>query len=337
MPPRTSPRIMLAVLVLTSVAGSSAAGAATAKPVRWWIETHPWTCGAEAGPLARQVQLACDATARCAVASDEGSAERRAVLVCGDEGWTLEAQDAAGQVLWTLALGTTDDQARLRKAGVWIARSEGEGPVDLPPSRTPTIARSPPPASPSEALEPDRIPEDSKAPHLSVATLFHGASPRSDRNDYGFAWGGRALLVGSAPRLTGPLLSGVAATAEYSSEKTEYSLVRGGLVLGLDASLGDFRFGVLVEGGPAHLQIPGAFPREGPGPFGPIYTATHSGLSAWLPYAQASLFVEWSRPGLVHPFASPTATWLIDRGSFFPTQIPNEMLGLDIGLVWGQM
>jgi hypothetical protein len=74
------------------------------------------------------VQLACDATGRCAIANDERSAGRRAVLVYGDDGWTLEARDAKDQPLWTLALGTTDDDARLRKAGVWIARSEG-GPT----------------------------------------------------------------------------------------------------------------------------------------------------------------------------------------------------------------
>jgi hypothetical protein len=88
----------------------------------------------------------------------------------------------------------------------------------------------------------------------------------------------------------------------------------------------------LVEGGPADLHLPRA-----PGPFGSQYAATHSDLAQWFPYAQASLFVQWSRPGPIYPFISPTATWLNDRGSGFPTQTPNEMLGLDVGLVWGQM
>ena len=334
---RTFPRITLAVVGVTSVAWSSAGSAAAAKPTTWWIETHPWTCSAEAGPLARQVQLACDATGRCAIASDERSADRRAVLVCGDEGWTLEARDASDQALWTLALGAADDEARLRKAGVWIARSEGEGPVDLPRPAMSTTTLSPAPATPSEAPERDRVPEDpGRSAHLSFAALFHGSSPRSDPNDYGLAWGGRVLLAGSAPRTTGPLLFGIAATAEGSSEKTDYSLVQGGVVLGLGASIGDFRLGVLVEGGPARLQTPGVLASD-PGPFGPKYIASHPGTSAWLPYAQASLFVDWSRPGLIHPFLSPTATWLIDHGSLFPTAIPNEMVGLDIGLVWGQM
>src|SRR5579864_5305132 len=104
MPPRTPRRLMLTVVGVTSVAWSSAGNAATPKPTTWWIETHPWTCSAEAGPLARQVQLACDATGRCAIATDERSADRRAVLVCGDGGWILEARDANDQPLWTLAL-----------------------------------------------------------------------------------------------------------------------------------------------------------------------------------------------------------------------------------------
>lgn len=336
MPPRISRHITLTILGMTSVAWSSAGSAATAKPTTWWIETRPWTCGAEAGPLARQVQLACDATSRCAIASDPNSADRHAVLVCGDAGWTLEARDANDQPLWTLALGATDDDARLRKAGVWIARSEGEAPVELAPPTTATTTRSPALAAPAEAPEGRRVPDDPKTAHLSFAALFHSSSPLSDRDDYGLAWGGRALVVGSAPRTTGPLIFGITGTAEYSSDKTDYSLVLAALTLGLDFSVGDFRFGVLVEGGPAHLQLPRA-PSAGSGPFGPQYISSHSDLSEWLPYAQASLFVQWLRPGPIYPFVSPTTTWLIDRGSHFPTQIPNEIVGLDIGLVWGQM
>jgi hypothetical protein len=331
-----SPRLTLAVFGLISVAWSSAGRAAPANPLTWWIETHPWTCSAETGPLARQVQLACDATGRCAVAGDERSADRRAVLVCGDDGWTLEARDAKDQPLWTLVLGTTDDDARLRKAGVWIARSEGEGPIDLPPSTTAATTASAVPPPPSVAPEQDRAPADSMAAHLSFAAMFHGSSPRSNSEDYGLAWGGRALLVGSAPRTTGPLLFGIAGTAERSSERTEYSLVRGGLVLGLGASLGNLRVGLSLEGGPALLHAPFAG-------FGSVVpqcasnqckTPSPSPSSALHPYAQASLFAEWSLPGLIHPFLSPTATWIVDRG---PTQIPNGIVGLDVGFVWGHI
>jgi hypothetical protein len=306
MTPRISRRITLTVLGVTSLVWSSAGSAAAAKPTTWWIETQPWTCSAEAGPLARQVQLACDATGKCAIARDPCSADLRAVLVCGDEGWTLEARDANDQPLWTLALGATDDDARLRKAGVWIARSEGEGPADGPLSTTATTTRAPPLAAPAEAPEQHHLPEDSRAAHLSLAALFHGSSPLSGRDDYGLAWGGRALLVGSAPRTTGPLIFGIAGTAEYSSAKTDYSVVLAGLTLGLDASVGDFRLGVLVEGGPAHLQLPRA-PADGSGPFGPQYTSSHSDLGQWLPYAQASLFVQWLRPGPIYPFVSPSS------------------------------
>jgi hypothetical protein len=332
----SSSRLTLAVFGLTSVAWSSAGRAAPAKPLTWWIETHPWTCSAETGPLARQVQLACDATGRCAVASDEPSADRRAALVCGDDGWTLQARDAKDQPLWTLALGTTDDDARLRKAGVWIARSEGEGPIDLPLSTTAATTASTVPPSPSVAAEQDRAPADPKAAHLSFAAMFHGSSPRSNSEDYGLAWGGRALLVGSAPRATGPLIFGIAGTAERSSEKTDYSLVRGGLVLGLGGSAGDFRVGLLVEGGPALLHAP----FDGSGFVVPKCASNQcrppspSPTSALHPYAQASLFAQWSLPGPIHPFLSPTATWIVDRG---PTQTPNEILGLDVGFVWGHI
>jgi hypothetical protein len=329
---RTSLLLNVAVLGLTSVAWSSAGRAAPPNRITWWVETHPLTCGAQAGPLARQVQLACDATGRCAIASDEPSADRRAVLVCGDDGWTLEARDAKDQPLWRLALGTTDDDARLRNAGVWIARSEGEGPIDLPPSTAVATTHSPVPPSHFVALEPDRVPDDPKARRLSLVAMFHGASPRANPNDYGAAWGGRAVLVGSAPRTTGPLILGVAATAERSSGKTGYFLGRGGLTLGLGTSVGELRFGLLVEGGPALLRLPHPPPGTGR-----VYVP-NSNVSVWIGYAQASLFAEWLPRGPIHPFVSPTVTWMIDHGADIPTQwIPNEIVSFDVGFVWGHM
>jgi hypothetical protein len=329
---RTSSCVTLAALAATSVAWSSPGRAATTQPVTWWIETRPWTCSAQAGPLAREVQLACDATGRCAVASDERSADRRAVLVCADDGWTLEARDASDQPLWTLTLGTTDDDARLRKAGVWIARSEGEGPMARPPSTT-TVAttRSPASASPPIAPEPDRVPGDSGSPHLSVAAMFHSSRPLSNASDYDWAWGARAVLAGSAPRTTGPLILGIAGSAEHASGRTDYTLVRAGPTVGLGASVGDFRLGLLGEIGLGLLQVPNAstagmaFPGNAPKP-------TQMDMSALRTYVQTSLFAQWSLPGPIHPFLSPTMTWL---AMGFPATSFDAIVGLDVGLVWG--
>ena len=67
--------------------------------------------------------ISCDAVGGCKVAADERSAARRAILHCSEETWVLEAQAAPGQKLWTLELdGEKED--RLRKAAVWIARTE---------------------------------------------------------------------------------------------------------------------------------------------------------------------------------------------------------------------
>jgi hypothetical protein len=186
-------------------------------------------------------------------------------------------------------------------------------------------------------LEQGRVAADSRPAHLSFVAMFHGASPRSNTNDFGTAWGGRALLLGSAPRTTGRLIFGLTGTAERASEKTGYTFIQAGLTLGVGASAGAFRLGLLVEGGPARLQLSHA-PSDGAGYVGPAYLLSHSNQVVWVGYAQASLFAEWALHAPIQPFLSPSLTLMIDHGADIPTQwIPNKIVSLDVGFVWGRM
>jgi hypothetical protein len=118
----------------------------------WWVEVRPWTCAEWTAPLAREIQLACDAVGACTVAAEEAHADRRAVLSCAGETepWTIDAQSATGLRLWSVTLNGAP-AAKLRQASMWIARAEAEGPTQEP--RPAPIA---PQAAPTRAADADR-------------------------------------------------------------------------------------------------------------------------------------------------------------------------------------
>jgi hypothetical protein len=131
------------VLLASSPAVSRADGAR-----RVWLEARPWTCARELPSLARDVELACDATrAGCDVARREEDATERVTLYCSDWGtWRigLGVLDGADAVVATLE---GDREERLRSAGMWVARFRPHGAPPAPEEPAPTPP-PPPPAAP---------------------------------------------------------------------------------------------------------------------------------------------------------------------------------------------
>src|SRR5579872_6482119 len=99
------PRGILAssiVLLAVVLAPARLWGAESHDKPAWWIDARPWTCSTHIPALAREVALASDAMGTCTLAGTEGTATHRAVLICHDTGWSLEAWTASGERLWTL-------------------------------------------------------------------------------------------------------------------------------------------------------------------------------------------------------------------------------------------
>jgi hypothetical protein len=138
--------------------------------ISWWVEGRPWTCSDPVAPVARQAELACDASGgHCRIAQTREEADRIAALSCAADrsAWRLDAEDRAGRVLWSVVL-TGDPEARARKAGLWIARAEGASPA--PPESEPMPQNESPPAAPPEVVpSPPRAQAQPRAPEPPVA------------------------------------------------------------------------------------------------------------------------------------------------------------------------
>jgi hypothetical protein len=148
---------------------------ADGQPKKLWLEARPYTCSEYLAPLARELTLACDAAGgACAVARDEGSADRRLVLHCAEPAWSLEATDAWGASKWSVDL-VGGDADRLRSAAVFAVRAESD-------DRALVRAPASPPASmpaPSEAKplpEPDRRPRVGEPSDWSLAAAPHAGA-----------------------------------------------------------------------------------------------------------------------------------------------------------------
>jgi hypothetical protein len=156
--------VIRAVIALSAFAAiASAAGLARAaepKAPLWTIEAEPWPCARFVEALAREVELACDASgSACHVAAVKDTPTMRAVLVCAADAskpWTVSATTIDGDEIWTLTL-EGDLEERLRKGALWIART----PVPEPAAPPPVVRSSPPPSAPpaAEAPEPPPAPE----------------------------------------------------------------------------------------------------------------------------------------------------------------------------------
>ncbi len=298
---------------------------------RWWVEARPWTCSAQTGPLARQIQLACDATAACAIAPNEAAASRRAILRCGEGEWTLEAQDVAGRSLWSVALGAGDEEARLRTAAVWTARSLGSDllPVLEPATPARSIAVGVPALPRDEADVPakeTRAAHDPGAPRVSFAAMGHASRPSANSTDYGEAGGARVFATIQLPRVFGPVHFGVAASGEHDwNGNSDYTLGRAGGIVGIGAPFsGRYVVGLSGEAGAVLLN---GLARDGyfsPN-YGNMYRSNNVGE-----YVQASAHVQAPLVGAVRPFLSVSYSKLLG----FTGTFPDQLIGLDIGLVW---
>jgi hypothetical protein len=324
---------LVATISLMLTSASAARGEA---PVRtaWWVAARPWTCAGETGPLARQIELACDATGSCRIAADESSASRRAVLECGENGWTLVAEDAKGTPLWTLSLGPgDDDDARLRRAAVWIARSEGSGVVSrieaAPKLEIATISPSRWRDTASDQEKPDPSSPDPVAPHLFLGVMGHTtlSTLTNTFNDYVPMGGGRALVMGSIPGLLGPVRFGLAATIEhdlmnapYASYSSNHTFFRPGVIVGLGAPFEEGSIvGGSLEAGPAFFYGMHEWTSDGE-----LKTEV-TGV-----YGQAAFYIQAPIEGSVRPFLSATASAL----TAFNNDSPSVLFGVDLGLVW---
>jgi hypothetical protein len=145
--------------------------------VSWWVEGRPWTCSDPVAPIARQAELACDASGgHCRIAETRDEADRIAAVSCAADrsAWRLDAEDRSGRVLWWVVL-TGDPEARARKAGIWIARAEATPPPppesERPPDAAGPSAAESAPESEVPAPSPPRAPAKPEQPEPADAEM----------------------------------------------------------------------------------------------------------------------------------------------------------------------
>ena len=127
-----------AFLVAPLWVGSMGLARAASPPVMTWETSVDGGCRVRPAQLAREVDLACDSVGRTCRRVEHG-ATARALLACNDaSAWTVEARDANGVHLWTLAIDGARE-SRVRIAAMWIARAQR----DAPPPDAPVIAVAP--------------------------------------------------------------------------------------------------------------------------------------------------------------------------------------------------
>ncbi len=304
-------------------ASAGAAHAADRHKTRVWIEARPWPCADFVAPLAQQIALACDAAGgTCGVASDAQAADERIVLKCQEaEGqWILEGESASGARLWSVGLFGDEDE-RLRRAGLWVARVDGGGPgipasvpnvtVAAPASKTPTAPRAPAvdpkPENPDETpgATPDRRGGLSLSAHGAYETTSDGSPLVGARAIFGarIAGGTRGTLA----------LDGVAPT---QTNVRPFSLLRAGLGAAWGAPWMDDVLGAAVEVGAAAASSYRFGGTKG-APYGAVSLTAQYPNATLRPFVTASLSV----------FAMKDAGFE-SVGSLAP------MVGLDVGLAW---
>jgi hypothetical protein len=263
--------VALGAAVLTTATTSRADGEATTS---WWIEARPWTCSDHVAPLARQVELACDASGRrCRIAEERKEAERIAVIACSADrdAWRLDAEDRAGHTLWSVTL-TGDEDARIRKGAMWIARAESEGPPSTPPEPAvkvqpppvPAVPEPPPPspvvvvAAPPEKPAPAEAPAERAAtprwlPALNVSLL--AGAPLHDRTAQGEPHTLVGARVAAAVHLSESIFFGATVNGEtFTEDKNPDTYAHLGALLAVGAPYTHDWLGVSAEGGTSLLM-----------------------------------------------------------------------------------
>jgi hypothetical protein len=288
----------------------------------WWIDAQPWTCVDFVAPLAHQVALSCDAAGgRCRVASSEAEAERHAVLRCaGGEGggWTLEARGAKGEHLWAVDLAGEEDE-KLRRAAMWVARAEGDGPID---AGVPQKA----PLQPSSAQAPKRENEANEAdeaerPKTKRATnggfTLSGSAAYETSEEGPAVFGARAAFAMRVAGTTYGVLS-VDGAVPTKMNVRPFSYARAAVGAAWGAPWTDDVLGASVEVGAAAVHTYWEDSTRG-APYGAVsLTAQYPGATL-RPFIRTSLAVYATSS---NPYATD---WSI---------IPGPMVGVDAGLAW---
>ena len=119
--------------------------------VMWTFEADPWPCEDFLPALAKEVELACEASGgACGIATEKDAATFHAVLVCRrDERapWTLAAHvnGEGDEQVWNVTLAGEPEQ-RLRNGALWIARTPAPEPKSKTEPTPPPPIRAPPPS-----------------------------------------------------------------------------------------------------------------------------------------------------------------------------------------------
>jgi hypothetical protein len=311
-------------------------------PHTWWVDAHPWTCSRWIPPLARQIQLACDALGHsCFVASTEAEADRRADLRCDGDTWQLEALTGHGARLWSVELAG-DPEDRLRKAAVWAATAGGDVPGPPPAPAPSPRPRADAPISPVRAVDSTPTAPPSAGPAapgrggVSLAARGMAGDGKTSTHDATLA-GGR-IAAGFRPfdpsGGLAPLSIGAAVYGGHTvSSDRDVFLGTAGLTLGWGAPWTDDVFGVAIEGGAALLDTAAYV-------WGPVVSADPAvysidpGISGGtrarqvLPYASASVLAA-AHTGALRPFAAATVQHISSHALG-----PITTGAIDLGLAW---
>lgn len=335
------------LLLSLAAVGASVAFAATAaaedagpRALSWWVEGRPWTCSDPVGAVARHVSLACDASGgRCRIAARRDQADRIASIACGAAGgpWRLVAEDRTGEPLWSVVLAG-DDDARVRKAALWIARADsGDAaadpivdapppaeakPVDAaPPPAPPAPCDPPPPPAPPTVLAPAGAPPAAETPaathlfgdggRIAMTASFLSAASATSVQSLHVTEPMAGARFTTALRLLPEVHAGAAIdgiTTLTNGDSSTYSHL-GGLVA-LGAPYARDWLGASLEGGVALMSTSAAAP-------GNVAKST---------YGKGTVVVQWPREDGIRPYLA--VSYLTSRDAM------NESLVADLGVAW---
>lgn len=304
---------------------SSGAGRAGEDRTAWWLEARPWTCVEWTAPLARELQLACEAVNGCRVASEERRADRRAVLSCEGDDWRVVAQSSSARELWSLQLEGTKEE-RLRQAAAWIARSERGGSPPLParasdPVVVPLPAAPVTPVAPVAPVAPDADRPWTPAPAVegphSIGLAVTGLAAVAPDSHAGPFVGGRVVVSLPVTHAhLGLVLSGFD-SVETRDAQTRVMMGRAGLSVGWGAPwTGDvFGFAVGAGGGAASARDSGC--------------VSSCRRLAGLYYGEASVFAQWPRASGIRPILALSISGMPQMD-----YVPQVFTGVDLGFAW---
>jgi hypothetical protein len=291
----------------------------------WTIEAQPWPCARFVADLARDVELACDASGgACHVAAAEDPPTLQAVLGCTadtSKPWTLSATTMKGEELWTLTLDG-DQEERLRKGALWIART----PAPLPPA-PPVIHTAPAPfVAPRD--EPRAPPPESDVPEpeqggLSLEAFFTAGTGGT----HGTGVRGAGFFHGTGATRRGFSLSVASDSTSYTSNPVPlFSNALGPTTSGTTTSSRSGWFAqagaIFIAGAPWTDSVAGFALESG------LAAGTRSGLNSTAICTQQSDFggcarsyatSSWTTESFVTPYAA--GTFILQVPSHLPLNL----------------